>query len=71
MKKIAYVTVKNVYGEDRYYPDCEKSRALAEIAGTKTLTTATMNQAFRLGLVFESRTRPINPVVLNRTFRSS
>ena len=35
MKTIAYVTAKNVYGEARYYPDCEKSRALAEIAGTR------------------------------------
>ena len=69
MKTIAYVTVKNVYGEDRYYPDCEKSRALAEIAGTKTLKTATMNQAFRLGLVFESRHRPINGVMQAANYR--
>ena len=55
MNQKAFVKVKNVYGEDKYYPDCDRSLALAQIAGTKTLTKQTMRQAYRLGLVFELR----------------
>ena len=46
MNKTAYVKVKNVYGEERYYPDCAVADAL---------TKDTMRKAYRLGIVFEVR----------------
>lgn len=39
------VTVRNVYGENKIYPVCAKAKALAAIAGTKTLTNDTMTIA--------------------------
>ncbi len=38
MNNIIKVTVKNVYGNETIYPACDKSKAFASIAGTKTLT---------------------------------
>lgn len=32
------VSIKNVYGEERVYPECETSKKLASLAGTRTLT---------------------------------
>lgn len=32
------VTIKNVYGEDKVYPACEKSAIFARMLGQKTLT---------------------------------
>jgi len=55
MNKTAYVKVKNVYGEEKFYPDCAVADALADLAGTKTLTKNTMRKAYRLGIVFEVR----------------
>ena len=43
------VEVKNVYGVTTYYPICQAAQAFAAIAGTKTLTPATLKQIKALG----------------------
>ena len=43
------VRIKNVYGEEKIYPVCEKAKAFARIAGTKTLTRATIKEISDLG----------------------
>lgn len=51
-----FVEVRNIYGESKAYPACEKAKIFAEIAGTKTLTLATMRQIKRLGYAIEIKT---------------
>jgi hypothetical protein len=43
------ISVRNVYGEDKYYPANDQARSLASIAGTKTLTISTMRLAADMG----------------------
>jgi hypothetical protein len=43
------VSIKTVYGVDQIYPACKQSMLFAEIAGTKTLTHATLCRIERLG----------------------
>ena len=43
------VKVKNVYGQEKVYPICEKAKTFARIAGTKTLTTETIGLIKSLG----------------------
>jgi hypothetical protein len=43
------VQIKNVYGEEKIYPVCEKAQAFAAIAGTRTLTHQTIRQVKKLG----------------------
>ena len=43
------IEVRNVYGENKMYPVCDKAKAFAAIAGTKTLTAATIGHADALG----------------------
>ncbi|HZT12702.1 MAG TPA: hypothetical protein VFA29_07855 [Candidatus Baltobacteraceae bacterium] len=43
------IEVKNVYGELKVYPACEKAALFAKIAGTKTLTHHTLCQIEALG----------------------
>lgn len=38
MEKSILISVRNVYGNDTIYPECETSKNFARIAGTKTLT---------------------------------
>ncbi len=45
------VTAKSVYGETKFYPANDAAQALADIAGTKTLTYQTLKIASRLGTV--------------------
>ena len=47
------VKIKTVYGEERIYPVCDKAKAFASIAGTKTLTQQTINQVKALGYEIE------------------
>jgi hypothetical protein len=49
------IRAKCVYGENKYYPLCEKAKLFAEIAGTKTLTPAVLGNIKALGykLTFE------------------
>ena len=39
------ITVREVYGEIKYYPQNLAARTLASIAGTKTLTKSTIREA--------------------------
>ena len=43
-KQAITVQIRNVYGNETIYPACDRSRAFAEIAGTKTLTRHVINQ---------------------------
>jgi len=45
------VKVKDVYGKTTIYPANEAAETLAAIAGTKTLTPATLELAEKLGLL--------------------
>lgn len=38
MEKTITITERNVYGNAAYYPSCDMSRLLCEIAGTKQVT---------------------------------
>ena len=49
------VKIKDQYGNYAVHPDCETSRFLARIAGTKTLTLHTIWYAKQLGYTFEER----------------
>lgn len=40
MDKQITITERNVYGETKYYPACDMSRLLCEVAGTKQVTRA-------------------------------
>ena len=43
------VKVKNVYGVEKIYPACEKAQCFANIAKSKTLTTETLYEIYKLG----------------------
>jgi len=44
-----YVNERSVYGNTMVYPACDKAKAFANIAGTKTLTLETVQQIKNLG----------------------
>ena len=44
-----YVNEKSVYGNTMVYPACDKAKAFANIAGTKTLTFETIAEIKNLG----------------------
>jgi hypothetical protein len=50
---ILTVRAREVYGVRTYYPTDETARAFARIAGTKTLTPATIREAQKLGYIIE------------------
>ena len=43
------IEIKNHYGNTMYYPACTKSRLLARLAGTKTLTREALRTIQELG----------------------
>lgn len=43
------VKIKNVYGNETVYPECDKAKTFAKIAGQKTLTAATVAGIKQLG----------------------
>jgi hypothetical protein len=43
------IQIKNVYGNETVYPICEKAKLFARIAGTRTLTSATLRDVKALG----------------------
>ena len=45
--------IKNNYGTDCVYPDCEFSNMITEITGTKTLTDSTIARLKSYGYSFE------------------
>ena len=49
MNNTAKIQIRSVYGVDHVYPFCEAGKLFAEIAGSKTLTSPTINRIRRLG----------------------
>jgi hypothetical protein len=47
------VRAREVYGVRTYYPADDTARTFARIAGTKTLTPATIREAQKLGYIIE------------------
>jgi len=43
------IEIKNVYGEDKAYPVCDKAKLFTDIAGTRTLRPADLNYIQQLG----------------------
>ena len=43
------ITLRAVYGKDVAYPACANAQAFAAIAGSKTLTRATLREVLALG----------------------
>jgi hypothetical protein len=43
------IQARSVYGETKIYPACKAAEEFAAIAGTKTLTRATLASILRLG----------------------
>lgn len=44
------IEVRSVYGELKAYPACPKARVFADLAGTKTLTQASLRLIQELGI---------------------
>lgn len=40
MDKTISITERNVYGETKFYPACDMSRLLCDVAGTKQVTAS-------------------------------
>lgn len=51
------VSIKNVYGRETIYPECEKSKAFAAIAGNTTITPNTLELVKALGYSIEIKQR--------------
>ena len=49
------VQVKNIYGIDRIYPVCEKSKIFSRIAGLKTLQPTVIDEIKKLGYQIETK----------------
>ncbi|CAM6053515.1 unnamed protein product [Sphagnum tenellum] len=49
MFKNILIEVKTVYGKEAIYPVCANAKTFAEIAGSKTLTRATLAKIAKLG----------------------
>ena len=43
------IEIKNIYGENKFYPICEKSRVFADLLEQKTLTKRDLEQIKKLG----------------------
>ena len=53
------IQIKSVYGELKVYPVCDDAKLFAAIAGTKTLTHATLCLVERLGFTIETTSNAI------------
>ena len=49
------VQIKNIYGVDRIYPVCEKSKIFSRIAGLKTLQPTVIDEIKKLGYQIETK----------------
>ena len=49
------VQIKNIYGVDRIYPVCEKSKSFSRIAGLKTLQQPVIDEIKKLGYQIETK----------------
>lgn len=52
------IEMKEVYGDTKIYPVCSKAKLFAQIAGTKTLTKAVLEDIERLGYQLELIVNP-------------
>lgn len=43
------IELKNIYGENKFYPICEKSKVFADLLEQKTLTKKDLEQIKKLG----------------------
>lgn len=62
MSKIIEVEVKNVYGNSLIYPANDAAKALARIAGKKTLSVADLQNASAIGLEVVEINRNYGPI---------
>ena len=53
------VTIREIYGIKTVYPVCITAKLFASIAGTKTLTLATLNKIEALGYSIMQQTEPL------------
>lgn len=58
MKPKIQIEMKEVYGETKVYPVCERAKLFARIAGTKTLTNEVLKDVERLGYQLELVVNP-------------
>ncbi len=57
MKEIT-VEIREVYGQTKYYPQCEDAKVFAAIACTTTLTEQTLRRVMKLGYKVKTLQRP-------------
>lgn len=50
---VIWVTIKNVYGNERIYPACEKAELFARLTESKTLTDRAIGRIKDLGYTVE------------------
>lgn len=62
MKQIE-VIIEPQYGKWVYYPACEGAKAFAAIAGTKTLTDATLVQIKKLGYDIKASAKSMDELI--------
>jgi len=62
MSKIIEVEVKSVYGNTLIYPANDAAKALARIAGKKTLSVSNLQNASALGLEVVEVNRNYGPI---------
>ena len=53
------VLAKDIYGQRKFYPKCDKSKVFASIAGTTTLTEPTLRKIMELGYEVIVKQQPI------------
>lgn len=53
------VSIKNVYGNETVYPECETAKVLAQLAGQKTLTTRTIQLIKQLGYTIQVKAQEL------------
>ena len=59
IQNLAIVEIRHAHGVDRIYPVNDVAKGIAKLAGTTTLTQATINIAKDLGFVFEEKQRAV------------
>ena len=69
--KTIIVEIKDVYGSRVVYPACEASKSFARIAGTKTLTPASLREIEALGYAIDVKSQGLESFGLSvRSFAS-
>lgn len=61
--KTIEVIIEPQYGKWVYYPVCADAKAFAAIAGTKTLTDATLTQITKLGYEIKASAKSMNDLI--------